>query len=77
MNYGFKFLCVNIGRNNFKQLLKKTEDIYLLEYDRMAYHRFCPGSDASLAYWGGDIILNDLWGHNKMGKYLMQVRGLI
>ena len=72
-----QILMCKYRQEQFKQLLKNTGDIYLLEYDRMAYHRFCPGPDSSLAYWGGDIILNDLWGHNKMGKYLMHVRELI
>jgi predicted NAD-dependent protein-ADP-ribosyltransferase YbiA (DUF1768 family) len=57
-------------KEEFKQLLKKTEDIYLLEFDRMAYHRF----GVSLAFWGGNIIDNKLWGKNQMGKYLMEIR---
>ena len=57
----------------FKQLLKKTDDIYLLEFDRMAYHRF----NISPAFWGGNIINNELWGKNQMGKYLMHIRELI
>ena len=57
----------------FKHLLKKTDDIYLLEFDRMAYHRF----GQSPAFWGGNIINNELWGKNQMGKYLMHIREII
>jgi len=36
-------------------------------------HRF----NISPAFWGGNIINNELWGKNQMGKYLMHIRELI
>ena len=72
-----QILQCKYDKEPFKQLLKKTEDLYLLEFDRGAYHRFCPGPSSSPAFWGGLIIQNALWGKNKMGKYLMQIRDLI
>jgi predicted NAD-dependent protein-ADP-ribosyltransferase YbiA (DUF1768 family) len=60
-------------KEEFKQILTNTEDIYLLEFDRMAYHRF----NTLPAFWGGIIIDNKLWGENQMGNYLMHVRDLI
>lgn len=68
-----QILLTKYRKEEFKQLLKKTNDIYLLEYDRMAYHRF----NISPAFWGGNIINNELWGKNQMGKYLMHIRELI
>jgi predicted NAD-dependent protein-ADP-ribosyltransferase YbiA (DUF1768 family) len=68
-----EILPCKYNKEPFKQLLKSTLDIYLLEFDRGAYHRF----GVSLAFWGGNIIQNDLWGQNQMGKYLMQVRYLL
>ena len=55
----------------FKDLLKKTENIYILEYDRGANMRqIC-------TFWGGIIVNNNLHGYNLMGKYLMRVRDSI
>ena len=68
-----QILLYKYRKEEFKQLLKSTNDIYLLEFDRMAYHRF----GGSLAFWGGNIIDNKLWGKNLMGKYLMHGRKLI
>jgi predicted NAD-dependent protein-ADP-ribosyltransferase YbiA (DUF1768 family) len=68
-----QILMCKYRKEEFKQLLKSTEDIYLLEFDRMAYHRF----GVSPAFWGGNIVDNKLWGKNQMGKYLMKVRNLI
>lgn len=65
-----QILLTKYKKEEFKQLLKNTGDIYLLEFDRMAYHRF----DVSPAFWGGNIIDNKLWGKNQMGKYLMEIR---
>lgn len=54
----------------YGDLLKSTEDIYLLEFDRRARARV----SGSNAFWGGIIIDNILYGNNQMGKYLMEVR---
>tara|TARA_B100000768_G_scaffold161252_1_gene161230 strand:+ start:622 stop:1158 length:537 start_codon:yes stop_codon:yes gene_type:complete len=50
----------------FEEILKKTEGLYLLEFDRNAVKR---GS-----FWGGNSVDNVLYGENTMGKYLMKVR---
>ena len=68
-----QILSCKYNKEPFKQLLKNTLDIYLLEFDRSAYHRF----EISPAFWGGNIVQNTLWGQNQMGKYLMHVRELI
>ena len=52
----------------FGDLLKSTDDIYLLEYDRRWY------TDAVSSFWGGLIRNNTLYGNNQMGKYLMEIR---
>ena len=54
----------------FGDLLKSTGDIYLLEFDRGAKHRFA----GSNCFWGGLICNNALYGNNQMGKYLMEIR---
>ena len=54
----------------FGDLLKSTGDIYLLEFDRRANHRFA----GSNSFWGGLICNNTLYGNNQMGKYLMEIR---
>lgn len=68
-----QILMCKYRKEEFKQLLKNTKDIYLLEFDRGAYHRF----GVSPVIWGGNIIDNKLWGKNQMGKYLMHVRDLM
>lgn len=50
----------------FKDLLKLSDDIYLLEFDR--------GARRSNSFWGGLIHDNILYGNNQMGKYLMKIR---
>ena len=57
----------------FGDILKSTDDIYLLEFDRGAKHRF----KTSNSVWGGLICDNILYGNNQMGKYLMEVRDKI
>jgi predicted NAD-dependent protein-ADP-ribosyltransferase YbiA (DUF1768 family) len=54
----------------FGDLLKSTDDIYLLEFDRGVNHRF----RGSNSVWGGLISNNILYGNNQMGKYLMEIR---
>ena len=53
----------------FNDLLKSTEDLYLLEFDRGANRKFRDSS-----FWGGLICNNTLCGNNQMGKYLMEIR---
>ena len=50
----------------FRDLLKSTNDVYLLEYDNRARKN---GS-----FWGGLLANNILYGENQMGKYLMHIR---
>ena len=52
--------------NEFKEILKNTGDLYLLEFDRNAIRR--------PSYWGGNFLDNVLYGENKMGNYIMEVR---
>lgn len=68
-----QILLTKYKKEEFKQLLKNTGDIYLLEFDRGAYNRF----GQSKVNWGGNIIDNELWGKNLMGKYLMEIRNQI
>jgi len=56
----------------FREVLKKTDQKYLLEFDRSAAK-----NKDSPPYWGGAIIDGKLVGHNKMGNYLMKVRETI
>ena len=57
----------------FSNLLKSTNDIYLLEFDRGCNSKF----NDSNSVWGG-IINNDiLYGSNLMGKYLMEIRTIL
>jgi len=51
----------------FSEILKLTEDLYLLEFDRFK---------ESKSFWGGIIINNVLYGENTMGKYIMEIRGV-
>ena len=53
---------------HFEDLLKRTENIYILEFERGANTR------PDTTYWGGMIVNNNLVGYNQMGKYLMRVR---
>ena len=54
----------------FGELLKSTDDIYLLEFDRGANNKY----KNYKSFWGGLICNNTLYGNNKMGKYLMEIR---
>jgi len=53
----------------FSDILKSTDNIYLLHFD----HRANKNINSS-SYWGGLINNNTLYGNNQMGKYLMQVQ---
>ena len=53
----------------FGDILKSTDDIYLLEFDRGANNK-----NRKESFWGGLINNNTLYGNNEMGKYLMEIR---
>jgi len=53
----------------FGNVLRSTEDMYLLEFDR--------GAKRNGSKWGGLIEAETLYGENNMGKYLMKVREFI
>tara|TARA_B110000483_G_scaffold238448_1_gene315104 strand:- start:430 stop:966 length:537 start_codon:yes stop_codon:yes gene_type:complete len=50
----------------FKEVLEKTGDLYLLEFDRNAIRR--------PSYWGGNFLDDVLYGENRMGNYIMEIR---
>ena len=50
----------------YHDLLKSTNDLYLLEFDK--------GARKNGSFWGGIIHFNILHGENKMGNYLMMIR---
>ena len=54
----------------FNDLLKSTDDIYLLEFDRGSNKK----SNTKPVFWGGLISDNRLYGNNQMGKYIMEIR---
>ena len=54
----------------FRDILKSTDDLYLLEFDRKAKHKTL----GSNSFWGGLIDSDTLFGNNQMGKYLMEIR---
>ena len=54
----------------FGDLLKSTNDIYLLEFDRGANKKL----NTQPVFFGGLISNNTLYGNNQMGKYLMEIR---
>jgi len=64
-----KILIKKYNINEFKEILKNTGDLYLLEFDRNAIRR--------PSYWGGNFLDNVLYGENKMGNYIMEVRYLV
>jgi predicted NAD-dependent protein-ADP-ribosyltransferase YbiA (DUF1768 family) len=53
----------------FKEVLEKTGDLYLLEFDRNAIRR--------PSYWGGNFLGEVLYGENIMGNYIMEIRKLL
>ena len=55
----------------FKDVLLKTGDSYLLEFDRMAKAQTEKNKEP---FWGGLIDNDKLYGNNQMGKYLMIIR---
>lgn len=57
----------------FGDLLRSTNDIYLLEFDRGANKK----SNKQPVFWGGIISDNRLYGNNQMGKYLMEIRNRV
>ena len=59
----------------FKNLLVKTENKYLLDYDKTAKNRIDNGQDED-EVWGGfiDYESNKLYGQNQHGGYLMIIR---
>jgi predicted NAD-dependent protein-ADP-ribosyltransferase YbiA (DUF1768 family) len=65
-----KILEKKYSKKYFSDLLKSTDDIYLLEFDRGANNKF----KNFKSFWGGLIANDTLYGNNKMGKYLMEIR---
>jgi len=65
-----KILQKKYSIKQFNDLLKSTCDIYLLEFDRGANKKL----NIQEVFWGGLINDNTLYGHNQMGKYLMEIR---
>lgn len=55
----------------FKDILLKTNNNYLCEFDRLAESR------PDKTYWGGMVKNKKLYGENIMGKYLMAIREFI
>merc|ERR1711871_474797 len=53
----------------FGSILRRTGDIYLLEFDR--------GAKRIGSRWGGLIEGETLYGENTMGKYIMKIRSSI
>jgi hypothetical protein len=58
----------------FSNILKSTENKYLLEFDRGA-KRSCEKN--SIPKWSGIIHEDILYGNNLMGKYLMVIRATV
>jgi predicted NAD-dependent protein-ADP-ribosyltransferase YbiA (DUF1768 family) len=58
----------------FRQILLNTGDIYLLEFSRSAKKLY---EQKIINFWGGMIDDGVLYGNNKMGKLLMNIRLLI
>lgn len=61
-----KLLTKKYSIKEFGDILKSTDDIYLLEFDNRARR--------NNSFWGGIIQNNTLYGNNQMGKYLMEIR---
>lgn len=53
----------------FGDILKSTNDIYLLEYNMRALSNINNSN-----FWNGRIVNNKLYGNNQMGMYLMEIR---
>lgn len=65
-------LALKYNIEEFKIILQNTENKYLLEFDRGAKNLYEKYGKSS--FWGGIIQNDTLYGHNMMGKYLMNIR---
>ena len=68
-----KILGKKYSTKYFGDILKLTDDLYLLEFNRGANNRF----KGANSFWGGLISNNVLYGNNQMGKYLMKIRNTL
>ena len=66
-----ELLTIKFNINEFKNILKNTENKYLLEFDRGAKRMSLQNN---IPFWSGLIDDGILYGNNLMGKYLMLVR---
>jgi predicted NAD-dependent protein-ADP-ribosyltransferase YbiA (DUF1768 family) len=66
-----ELLTIKFNINEFKNILKNTENKYLLEFDRGAKRMSLQNK---IPFWSGLIDNDVLYGNNLMGKYLMLVR---
>lgn len=66
-----KILTLKFNISEFKNILKNTENKYLLEFDRGAKKMYL---NNNVPKWSGLIDGGILYGNNLMGKYLMIIR---
>lgn len=69
-----KILKEKYANSEFKSILLNTKNHYLLEFDRGAKRQTLQGT---IPFWTGLIEDGILYGENKMGNYLMEVRSSI
>jgi predicted NAD-dependent protein-ADP-ribosyltransferase YbiA (DUF1768 family) len=66
-----ELLTIKFNIIEFKNILKNTQNKYLLEFDRGAKRMYFKNN---ISIWSGLIDDGILYGNNLMGKYLMIVR---
>ena len=66
-----EILTLKFNIIEFKNILKNTENKYLLEFDRGAKRMYLKNN---ISIWSGLIENDILYGNNLMGKYLMIIR---
>ena len=71
MDLWIKLLEKKFSLEYFNKLLKSTNDLYILHFDRVG------NFNKKESFWGGVINNNILLGNNEMGKYLMEIRNRI
>lgn len=66
-----QILMVKYKNPIFRTVLLETENVHLIEFDRMAKKRSDAGTPPR---WSGMVVDNIIHGHNQMGGILMDVR---
>jgi len=70
-NLWFGILIKKYKIQFYRDILLKTNDHYLCEFDRLG------ATYPNRVFWGGMIVEKKLYGNNEMGKYLMAIRDFI